>query len=109
MKYKIIVTPSASTDILAADRYISVTLGNEAAADRLLDEFQKRMEQLSHTPYINPLVGDNILAANGVRFQIVKNYMAFYTVNEDNKTVFVIAFLHSQQDWINYLRKNGYK
>ncbi len=102
--YKLVLTKSALQDIRTAALYISDTLMNKEAANRLLDAVDEKICALAETPYINPLVRDSILASSGVRFQLVNNYMAFYIVHEDTKTVSVIRFQHSRRDWISLLK-----
>lgn len=104
--YKIVFTNAAMDDIRSAALYISHTLKNRGAANRLLDDAEEKIGALSQMPYINPLVRDSFLASNGIRFQLVGSYMAFYVVHEDRKTVSVLRFQHSRRDWISIL-KNG--
>lgn len=105
MTYRINITRTALADIRSSAFYISDTLMNKNASNRLLDNIQNKMDLLSENPYMNPLVKDSFLASNGIRFQMVDKYMAFYIVDEEAKTVSVIRFLHSRRDW-NYLLKN---
>lgn len=104
MIYKVIVTKSALEDIRSAVRYISDTLMNKEAANNLLDELDGKIGLLSEQPYINPLVRDSFLASNGFRIQSVNNYLAFYNIHEETKTVSVIRFQHSRRDWISLLK-----
>lgn len=75
MRYKVVFTDSALSDIKDAALYISDVLKNNEAANRLLDLIRQKMEALAETPYATPLVKDSVLAANGIRFQLIKNYM----------------------------------
>ena len=102
--YKIVLTKTAVQDIRSAALYISYTLMNKEAANRLLDSVDEKIAALAETPYINPLVRDSFLASNGLRFQLVNNYMAFYVIHEETKTVSVIRFQHSRRDWISILQ-----
>lgn len=45
---------------------------------------------------------DKLLAAWGVRFLQIKNYFAFYVVEESQVTV--IRFLYAKSDWVSILR-----
>jgi plasmid stabilization system protein ParE len=49
-------------------------------------------------------VPDEYLAEKGIKFVMIKNYMMFYTINEDEKTVIVIRFLYGRRDWKNILK-----
>lgn len=104
MIYKVIVTKTALEDIRSAVRYISDTLMNKEAANNLLDELNIKIDLLSEQPYINPLVRDSFLASNGFRIQSVNNYLAFYVIHEETKTVSIIRFQHSRRDWITLLK-----
>ena len=50
------------------------------------------------------LVNDKLLAAWGIRFVQVKNYLAFYTVSQTSNTVYVLRFLYGKSDWMSILR-----
>lgn len=104
--YKLVFTKAALQDIRSAALYISDTLMNKEAANKLLDAVDEKIGVLAETPYINPLVRDSILASNGIRFQLVNNYLAFYIIHEDTKTVSVIRFQHSRRDWITILKND---
>ena len=101
--YSLNITDIAEEDILSAVRYISNVLKAPAAANNLLDEVEKHEEILATTPTMYPFVSDEYLAEKRLKFVTVKNYIMFYTVNEDEKTVTVIRFLHSRRDWKNIL------
>ena len=66
--YKLVFTKTALRDIRSAALYISDTLMNMEAANKLLDAVDDKIGALAETPYINPLVRDSILASNGIRF-----------------------------------------
>ena len=104
--YKLVFTKAALQNIRSAALYISDTLMNKEAANKLLDAVDEKIGVLADTPYINPLVRDSILASNGIRFQLVNNYLAFYIIHEDTKTVSVICFQHSRRDWITILKND---
>ena len=102
--YSLNITNAAEEDILNTAKYIADVLKAPMAANNLLDEIDKHEEILKHTPNIYPFVPDKYLAAKGVKFTPVKNYMMFYTVNEANKIVTVIRFLYGRRDWKNILK-----
>lgn len=104
--YNVYVTEQAADDLRKAALYIAVTLGNKAAAKRLIDAAEKAMSSLDDFPERNPLVSDPFLAANGIRIIPVKNYLAFYTVHKDSKTVSVVRFLSARRDWSSVLGEN---
>ena len=69
-----------------------------------MDEIERHEEILEKTPNIYPFVSDEYLAEKGFKYVIIKNYLMFYTIDEDNKIVNLIRFLYGRRDWKNLLR-----
>ena len=88
------------TDIL---RYIAVELNEPSAALRMVETIDKAIENLSIMPYKCPLVDDERLAAMGYRKLPIKNYLAFYTIDEEAQTVNVERILYARRDWLHIL------
>jgi plasmid stabilization system protein ParE len=105
MNYSLNITDLAEEDILATVRYISEVLKNPVAANNLLDEIERHEKILEDTPNIYPFVRDEYLSEKGLKFARIKNYLIFYTIDEDNKIVNVIRFLYGRRDWKNILLK----
>jgi len=101
--YFLNITDIAEQDILSAIKYIADVLKAPIAANNLLDEIEKYEGILESTPYIYPFVPDEYLAEKRIKFVTVKNYILFYVIDEDKKTVNVIRFLHNRRDWKNIL------
>ena len=101
--YSVNITDIAEQDILSAVKYIADVLKAPIAANNLLDEIERYEEILGDTPNIYPYVHDEYLAEKGLKFVMVKKFLIFYTVNENEKEVNVIRFLHSLRDWKNIL------
>ena len=49
------------------------------------------------------LVDDAYLRRKKFRKCLVKNYIIFYKVNKENKTVMIHRILHARQKWIDIL------
>ena len=105
MNYSINITDIAEEDILATVGYINNTLKNSTAANNLLDEIERHEKILESTPNIYPFVYDEFLARKELKYVIIKNYLMFYTIDEENKIVTIIRFLYGRRDWINILKK----
>ena len=104
--YEINITETAQADLHNAALYIANTLNNKAAAIRLLDTAEKEMSSLVDFPERNPLVRDDLLAANGIRVQTVKKYLSFYAVRNETNSVAVLRIIHSRRDWISILKED---
>ena len=107
--YLLNITDIAEEDILNTITYIADVLKAPAAANNLLDEIERHEAILENTPHIYPFVPDEYLTQKGLKFTMVKNYLMFYTINEDEKMVTVIRFLYGRRDWKNILRANEMK
>ncbi len=105
MIYNIHITATAERDIMKAADYIEFTLKNPPAADNLLDEAEVQINSLSELPEKFRLVDDPILASWKIRFVVVKNYLAFYTIDNETKTVIIVRFLHETSNWNAILRQ----
>jgi plasmid stabilization system protein ParE len=105
MNYNIHITSAAERDLLNAADYIEFVLKNPIAANDLLDEAEKQINSLSDFPKKFPLVDDPILASWGIRFVIVKGYLAFYTISDDKKLIIIVRFLFQKSNWNAILRQ----
>ena len=104
MNYDIYITAAADADLNKAADYIDHILLNPQAADDLLDEAERQINDLSTFPEKYSLVEDPVLNAWGIRLTLVKDYLAFYVISEDEKRVCIVRFLHSRQNWAAILR-----
>lgn len=104
MNYQIHYTNQVKEDLKRALGYIKFTLKNPQAAQALLDEANQLIASLSQMPERYALVDDVLLAGWGLRFIRVKNYLAFYVVDEEAHTVHLIRFLYGRSDWRSALR-----
>ena len=103
MKYSIFVTGKAKQDLIEAADYFEYTLLNPKAADDLIDRFEKEINNLAFMPEKHQLVNDPVLAAWGIRMIALNNYIVFYTVDKESKSISVIRFLYGKRNWISVL------
>ena len=101
---KLDITAAADADLNKAADYIDHILLNPQAADDLLDEAERQINDPSTFPEKYSLVEDPVLNAWGIRLTLVKDYLAFYVISEDEKRVYIVRFLHSRQNWAAILR-----
>ncbi len=105
MSYHVHITSSAEHDIMQAADYIEFTIKNPTAADNLLDVVAKQIDSLTDQPQKFRLVDDPVLASWGIRFVIINNYLAFYTIDEEKQTVIIVRFLYQKSNWTSILRQ----
>ena len=108
MSYQLHITSTAEHDIMRAVDYIEFTLKNPDAADNLLDVATMQINSLSDLPQKFRLVDDPVLASWRIRFVIINNYLAFYTIDKEKQMVIVVRFLYQKSNWTSILRQGFY-
>ena len=101
--YKVNLTEPAENDLRDIVRYISSQLREPTTALNMMQTIQEAISTLETTAPIRPLVRDDRLATLGYRLLVIKNYIAFYVVNEKAKTVDIDRILYGRRDWQNIL------
>ncbi len=107
MGYELHITRAAENDLNEAVDYIEFVLMNPQAADQLLDAVEDTLPMLSEYAERHALVDDPVLKAWGIRFVQIKHYLAFYTIAEDKRKVYIVHFLYGKRNWLSIL-KNGF-
>lgn len=105
MSYNIHITSTAERDINSAADYIEFTLKNPDAADNLLDPVEEQIRSLSEMPERYRIVDDPVLSSWEIRFVIINNYLAFYTIEEEQQLVIIVRFLYQKSNWNSILRR----
>ncbi len=105
MSYIIHITATAERDIMLAADHIEFNLKNPSAADHMLDIATEQINSLADMPKKFRLVDDPVLASWGIRFVIVNNYLAFYTIDEEKQMVIIVRFLYQKSNWNAILRQ----
>ena len=103
MIFSVIISEDAEADIIRIADYISNELYSLQAAYDLMYEVRKQILALSHMPKRFALVDDERLASKGVRLIPVKNFLIFYVVDEEAKTVNIVGVMYGKRDWMNLL------
>lgn len=107
MNYEVRITRAAENDLNEAADYIEFVLLNPQAADDLVDAVEETLPTLAQYAQRYALVDDPVLRAWGIRFVQIKNYLAFYTISEEEQKVYIVRFLYGKRNWISIL-KNGF-
>ena len=85
--------------------YIEFILKKPQSTDNLLDAVTKQIGTLSEFPQKFRIVDDPVLASWEIRFVIINNYLAFYTINEEKQSVIIVRFLYKKSNWRSILRQ----
>lgn len=101
MTYKVIFSNAFEDDLDGALEYISRKLYNPSAAQRLLNKIADTVSLLEENPMLFPLYHDDVLAKQGLRYTVISNYLLFYKVNEQTKTVDLSRFIFGDRNITN--------
>lgn len=102
-KYYIEITKPAEKDLHEIGRYIAIELLEPAIAKKVVGKIGDAILSLEELPLRNAMVTDERLALSGIRKIMVDNYIVFYIVTEEQKTVTVVRILYCRRDWVNLL------
>ena len=97
---------AAIKDIRKTNLYLKDILKNRDAASRLITATESKVNELIIFPFQHPIVQDPVLKLYKIRFTQIKNYLIFYTVDENSKIVYIVRFLYARSDWKNILKKS---
>jgi len=106
-KYKVHLSAAAKKEANEIFDYISLELCAPIAALDQIDLIEEQLAKLSQFPHGNPRISDDRLAAKGYRMIVIKNYLVFYTINDQEKIVYVERILYGRRDWMRTLRKDS--
>jgi len=91
-------------DIDSCYNYIKDKLDAPMAAENLMKELYEKLNHIKENPYSRPLVHDKLLASLGIRSIKVKNYLLFYSIEEEIKNLNIITFMYNKRDWVNIVK-----
>jgi toxin ParE1/3/4 len=101
--YNIQITEPAERDLYEVGVYISKELLEPETAKKVISKIAYGINSLEDMPLGNALAADDRLSYKGIRKIMADNYIIFYIVNEESKTVTIIRILYSRRDWMNLL------
>ncbi len=105
MSYSLKITDTAKSDLRDIAFYIADSSKNVEIALNFIDELQKSCNQLIEYPNSGAYPKDRVLKSSGYRFLTHKDYLICYLIDEEIKTVYVIAFFNAKKDYLRVLNK----
>ena len=94
--YNIRYSPVVQFDLEGIVNYVSDTLCAPQAAQKLLRKLRESIETLGEFPFS----GKELKWKSGYRWTRVDNYMIFYTVEQNDKTVTIMRILYGASDYL---------
>ena len=99
--YKIIFTNDAISEMENCFDYISKELYVTNTANNLMLAIDKSIDNLKYLPRMHSVIKKYDELNLEYRKIVIKQYCIIYTINENDKTVYIIHFYHSKQDYLN--------
>lgn len=96
--YKVEFLPVAKQDLREIALYISNDLCNPTAAVNLVEEIVEATEKLSDFPYSHPMYYPLRPLKKEYRKILIKNYMVFYSVDEQQKNVAISRIIYAKRN-----------
>lgn len=103
MKYKIVNTDVADSNIRRIILYVLERFGKKVAIDKL-DYLEENILSLGDNPYIGVEPQYRVLKKQGYLVLILEKDLVFYKVDEKERIVTVYAVLDQRQDYMDILR-----
>ena len=98
-EYKIVIEKTAENDLLGILSYISDNLHEPGTAFRIYGSIKKEILTLCKMSFRYSVLNEEPYSSLGVRGIPVENYIAFYVVDETEKTVHIFRILYNRREW----------
>lgn len=98
---KLIYTPKAREDLRDIKHYITDTLQNKIAAENISKMILKDCSLLKDNPLLGVDLSGKIDKQTDLRFLIIKNYIAFYKV--ENDVIKIIRIRNTRTNYMNII------
>lgn len=103
MHYKILLTKSFEKDLDNALSYITKKLLNRIVAKNLLQKTKETINILSDNPLAFPVYHGTSNIKFEYHYTLIGNYIIFYRIAEEEKSVYISRFLYSGQNIENII------
>ena len=105
MQYVVKLTPQAVVQIQETIAYISKALLALDTADAWAERLEKEISALDTMPGRYPLVDREPWKSEGIHKMVVKNFLVYYLIDDEAKTVWITAVVYARRDQLNALKE----
>lgn len=102
--YDYVLTETAEPDVDEAFDYIANELMNPDAASAFADELEEKLRELCKMPKTGRTVHNPYLKRDDVRRVLVKNYIAYYLIDEEETNIVVLRVVYNRRNQNNILK-----
>ena len=97
-RYTVKITSQAQEQLREIVSNIRFTLQSPGTALKMLDTLEEEFASLDQFPNRVPLTEEEPWHSQGIHKRSVKNYLVYFWINEDAKTVQVIGVIYGRRD-----------
>lgn len=99
--YKIEFTEESKKEIKKIYNYIKNELYAENAAKRIMNKVEELVNNLAYAPKIYAEIDKYRGTKKVYRRIVIDNYVLLYTINEQNKKIYIMHMYYGGSDYIN--------
>ncbi len=103
MRYEIIRTDLADSQVRSIILYVAEKFGNNIALQKLND-LEEGILALADNPDLGVEPRYLVLRRQGYKVLILEKDLVFYKINEQHKKVIIYAVVDQRQDYLNIIR-----
>lgn len=103
MRYRIIRTDVADSQIRSIILYVAEVFGNQVALEKL-KELEESILALAENPYLGTRPQYPALKRQGYKVLILKKNLVFYKVKEEQKEVIIYAVIDGRQEYLRIIQ-----
>ena len=103
--YQITVTPDAEADLSELRDYIANVLRSPETARSYLHHLRREIGSLSEMPARIKAVDEEPWHSRGIRKLIVKNFLVYFRIVEEQKTVYILNVIYARRDQLRVLQQ----
>ena len=104
-EYSVRITDYALEQLQEIQRYIAFSLQAPDTAARWREKLKKELGTLSCFPNRVPLTEEEAWHSEGIHKMIIGNYLAYFWINEEGRTVQIISVIYVKRDQARQLEK----
>ena len=102
-EYKVQLSNQAKEDYKSIIRYMRYKLLEPNIAERYAELIKNELNTLKYNPQKFAIIDYDIIKQYRFRKLVIKNHIAFYRINENERIVNVERILYGATDWKNKL------
>lgn len=104
MKYSLNITDTAKNDLREIAIYIAEQSQSKDVALKFLDKLSECCNRLMDFPQSGAYPKDYVLKSLGYRYLVHNECLVFYILNNNERTVNVVAVFNSKKDYMRVLK-----